>query len=107
MWIVPLVLLSSCKKQPAFHGLNVKATEWQVHDTRVCAFFGIGKTTNPTVGCWENEGNGSYFNRDDRENDHLYLVDADMPNEKHQRISEGHNVVLHCIRDSYKHIACQ
>ena len=106
LWIV-LLILSGCSKRPVFHGLTVKAMEWPVHDTRVCVFFGQGPTTNPIVGCLENEDGSSYFNNNDRQPDHLYLVDLDMPKEKYQTISEGRNVVVHCIRDSYTHIACR
>jgi len=106
--IVPLLLLSSCKEQPAFPVLLVKATtEWQVYDTRVCEFFPRGPTSNPSAGCWENEDNGSYFNKDDRESDHLYVMEVDMPKDKYQCLSEGHNTVLQCIRDADTHLACQ
>ena len=35
--------------------------------------------------------NGSHFNKDDRENDRLNLMEVDMPKDKYQRLSEGHN----------------
>jgi hypothetical protein len=105
--IVPLLLLSSCNEHPAFPALLVKATEWQVYDTRVCEFFIGGPASNPGAGCWENEDNGSYSNKDDRESDQLYLMEVDMPKDKYQRLSEGHNAVLVCVRDTNSHLACE
>jgi hypothetical protein len=53
------------------------------------------------------EDNGSYSNKDDRESDQLYLMEVDMPKDKYQRLSEGHNAVLVCVRDTNSHLACE
>jgi hypothetical protein len=98
--------LAGCKQASIFHDVNVKATEWSVHDTKVCYFFGRDNNSNPDVGCWENESGTEAFNKDDRENDHMYLVNVEVPKDIYKRLSGGHNAKLHCVRDADTHLHC-
>jgi hypothetical protein len=93
------------KAKPAYHNLIVKAANWPLHATKVCAFFGISPKS-ATVGCWDNEDNENFYNRGNHENDNLYRFDVDMPKEIYERLSQGHNAKLYCVRDSYTRMSC-
>ena len=86
------------------------STEWS-GDAKICAFSGLGNGALNDGGCWETEGMGKdgsmeYYNRDDRLNDHTYIMSVEVPTDAYQRLSEGHNAKFYCTKDSEAHLVC-
>lgn len=89
-----------------YQGVAIKATDWPLHATKVCMFFGRG-TGSPVVGCWDSEDNDSVFNKNDAVPDQIFLVDISVSKETKEALTAEHNEKAYCIRDTYTHLSCK
>lgn len=94
------------KLKPIWGPYAVKASDWSLHATKVCMFFGNGADST-TVGCWDDEDDRNVFNRNDAPNDHIFLVDISLPKEIKEALNVGYNRKLYCVRGTYTHLICQ
>ena len=111
--IIIAVLLVGCEHAPQRASIDtakidateweVKATEWPLGEERSCVFFPEG-----FAGCWEqyDDLKQEHYNRDDRPNDHTYLMKAGLPENVKQALAQGHNQRADCARDEYMHLSC-
>lgn len=96
----------TASQAPAYREVSVKASDWPLHATKVCFFFGT-ESDAPIVGCWDDEDvGGQTSNRNDAAQDHLFLVDVTLSRETKKALTEGHNRKLYCVRDDYKLLTC-
>jgi hypothetical protein len=59
-----------------------------------------------SVGCWDEEDSGTFYNRDDVDNDHLYSADIDLPEAIRSHLNEGHNAKRYCVRTDWTQLRC-